>query len=114
MQTSDELAQTGPGATLPIRVIPYDSGRPEHRIAFRALNLAWIEAHFIVEERDRYELDNPEGSILATGGHIFMAEAIGPTGAQIVGTCALLAGHDGIFELAKMAVHPTARGNGIG
>jgi GNAT superfamily N-acetyltransferase len=114
MRPSDESAHGARATTVSSRVVGYDSARPEHRIAFRALNLAWIEAHFVVEERDRHELEDPEGSILATGGHIFMAEVVGPAGVEIVGTCALLAAHDGIFELAKMAVHPTARGHGIG
>jgi GNAT superfamily N-acetyltransferase len=114
MRPTDESARSAPVTTASLRVVPYDSRRPEHRIAFRALNLAWIEAHFVVEERDRHELGDPEGSILTPGGHIFMAEVVGPAAMDIVGTCALLAGHDGIFELAKMAVDPTARGHGIG
>jgi GNAT superfamily N-acetyltransferase len=98
-----------------IRIVPYVPGRPDHRDAFRALNLAWIEAHFVVEPRDLLELDDPEGRILAPGGHIFMAEADAPGGGvEVLGTCALLAEPDGAFELAKMAVHESARGRGVG
>ncbi len=100
-----------PGA---VRVVPYAPGRPDHRAAFRALNLAWIEAHFTVEERDRRELDDPEGHILAHGGQIFMAEADAPAGTEVLGTCALLREPDGAFELAKMAVSDSARGRGVG
>ena len=98
----------------PVRVVPYVRGRREHRDAYRALNLAWIEAHFTIEARDRRELDDPEGHILAAGGHILMAEADGPGGVEILGTCALLVEPDGAFELAKMAVREAARGRGVG
>jgi GNAT superfamily N-acetyltransferase len=98
------------------RVGPYDPARPDHRAAFRDLNLAWIEAHFIVEPRDRHELDDPEGHILAAGGEIFMAESPSADGrgrVEVVGTCALLAEPGGVFELAKMAVGEAARGHGV-
>lgn len=94
-----------------IRIVRYE---PRHRDRFRALNLAWIEEHFAVEERDRRELDDPEGQILASGGHIFMAESDGPEGIDVVGACALLHEHEGAYELAKMAVDPSARGRGVG
>lgn len=97
-----------------VHVVPYDPARLDHRDAFRDLNLAWIEAHFVVEARDRHELDDPERHILAEGGAIFMAEADGPGGVEVLGTCALLAEADGIFALAKMAVREMARGRGVG
>lgn len=53
-----------------INVVPYHPARPNHRSAFRELNLAWIEAHFVVEPRDRDALDDPEGHVLAAGGGI--------------------------------------------
>ena len=93
-----------------MRVVPFDPARADHRAAFRDLNLAWIEAHFVVEARDRRELDDPDAHILAHGGAIFMADDDG----AIVGTCALLAEPDGACELAKMAVHASARGRGVG
>ena len=94
-----------------VRIVPFDPARPEHHAAFRDLNLAWIGAHFAVEARDRHELDEPVGHILAAGGQIFMAEV---DSGEILGTCALLAEPDGAFELAKMAVSETARGRGVG
>jgi GNAT superfamily N-acetyltransferase len=97
-----------------VRIVPYDPRQPSHQVAFRDLNLAWIEAHFTVEERDRRELDDPEGRILAAGGQIFMAESEGPGEVQVLGTCALLVEHEGAFELAKMAVRESARGRGVG
>jgi GNAT superfamily N-acetyltransferase len=97
-----------------IRIVSYGSARADHRTAFRDLNLAWIEEHFVVEARDRHELDDPERHILAAGGRIFMAEADGPAGIEVLGTCALLVEPDGACELAKMAVHASARGRGVG
>lgn len=97
-----------------VHVVQYSSTRSDHRIAFRDLNLAWIRTHFVVEPRDRHELDDPEGHILAHGGQIFMAEAEGARGREVLGTCALLLEPDGTYELAKMAVHESARGRGVG
>ncbi len=99
-----------------VRVVPYEPGRAAHRAAYRALNLAWIQAHFAVEARDLRELDDPEGHILAHGGRILVAEegTPGADGPGVLGTCALLREADGVFELAKMAVHERARGRGVG
>jgi ribosomal protein S18 acetylase RimI-like enzyme len=83
---------------------------PRHRAAFRDLNLAWITTHFRVEAADRRALGDPDGYILARGGHILVAELDGVA----VGVCALLRQEDGSFELAKMAVDPAAQGRRIG
>ena len=93
-----------------VRIVAYDPARPEHRAAFRDLNLAWIEAHFVVEPRDRHELDDPEHHILDAGGHIRVAES----GGEVLGTCAVLPEGADVFELAKMAVSEHARGRGVG
>lgn len=90
-----------------VRIVDYE---PRHRDHFRALNLAWITEYFAVEEPDRWQLDDPESHILRNGGHIFMAESDG----EVLGTCALIREWDGSFELAKMAVAPSARGRGVG
>ena len=97
-----------------MRIVPYDPMRPEHRAAFRDLNLAWIERWFVVEQRDRLELEDPERHILAAGGRILIAEENTPLGVDVLGTCALLAGHAGARELAKMAVKASHTGRGIG
>jgi len=97
-----------------MRIVLYEPTRADHRAAFRDLNLAWIERWFVVEPRDRLELENPEEHILAAGGWIFIAEWETPHGIEVVGTCALLAGHDGARELAKMAVKESFKGRGIG
>jgi GNAT superfamily N-acetyltransferase len=101
---------SAPAAPPPVHVVPYDPARAGHRAAFRDLNLAWIERYFVVEPRDRHELDDPEGHILAIGGRIFMAESQG----VVLGTCALLPMGGDAWELAKMAVREDARGRGVG
>ncbi|MBF9235787.1 GNAT family N-acetyltransferase [Hymenobacter sp. BT683] len=83
---------------------------PAHQSAFRALNHEWIAHYFTIEPIDNEMLDDPEGYILAPGGHIFMACHNG----ELVGTCALIKEHEGVYELAKMAVSPRAQGVGIG
>lgn len=91
----------------PARVVEYEE---RHRDAFRALNLAWITQYFAVEDSDRKALDNPEAGILENGGCILMAE----DGDAILGCVALIREDADTFELAKMAVDPSARGRGIG
>ena len=50
------------------RFAPGDEG------AFFALNQAWIERYFRMEEKDRKTLGDPTGQILAPGGEILVAE----------------------------------------
>jgi len=78
--------------------------------AFRLMNEAWIEKHFGIETKDREMLGDPEGKILAKGGHIFMAM----DGETAVGCCALLLVRPGVFEAAKMTVVESYRGRGLG
>ena len=83
---------------------------PEHSLPFKQLNEEWITTWFKMEEEDHHALDHPQEHILDQGGHIFMALYRG----QPVGTCAIIRMEDGNFELAKMAVSPSAKGKGIG
>jgi GNAT superfamily N-acetyltransferase len=78
--------------------------------AFRLLNEAWIEKFFGLEEHDNQILGDPEGYVLAKGGHIFFAVADGVP----VGCCGLIPIVDGVFEVAKMAVAESWQGRGIG
>ena len=90
-----------------VRIVEYEPG---HREAFRDLNLAWIEEHFVVEAPDRWQLSDPETAILAPGGAILVAEI----GVEAVGVCALLVAGQRHFELAKMATRKDLRGAGVG
>lgn len=84
--------------------------RPEHAEAFRTLNEAWIGKYFTLEAKDREVLEDPEGRILAKGGHIYMALLEG----RPVGCVALLKMADGGYEVAKMTVSEDLRGSGLG
>lgn len=90
-----------------VRIVAY---APEHRSAFRDLNLEWIAAFFEVEPEDRRVLDDPETHILAPGGAILVAL----DGDDPVGTGALIPTEPHEYELAKMAVTPRAQGRGVG
>jgi putative acetyltransferase len=78
--------------------------------AFRDLNVEWIERYFKLEQSDRDVLWHPQQAIIDKGGRILMAVR----DSLPVGCCALLAMGDREYELAKMAVTPAERGNGIG
>lgn len=90
-----------------VRILDY---APEHQPIFKSLNTEWIERYFRLEAADLKALDHPDEYILQRGGHILLAEYNG----QLVGTCALIKMSDDTYELAKMAVSPTAQGLGIG
>jgi GNAT superfamily N-acetyltransferase/DNA-binding MarR family transcriptional regulator len=89
-----------------VAIVPFTSG---HAGAFKALNLAWIEAHWEPEPADFAALDHPQ-AILDGGGYIAMAMAE----EQAVGTCALIKRDAATFELAKMAVTEAVKGQGVG
>jgi len=103
---SNDMSSMELGGT-DIEIRPFRDGDGE---AFRLLNEAWIERHFGIEEADRKTLGNPEGKVLATGGHIFMAV----DGEKAVGCCALILMRPGVFEVAKMTVAEEYRGRGLG
>ncbi|MEO1554225.1 MAG: GNAT family N-acetyltransferase [Pseudomonadota bacterium] len=85
--------------------------RSEDAIAFRDLNLAWVEKFFTVEAEDRAQLEDPKTHILDKGGAILMAELDG----EPVGTVGLIPSHDaGVLELIKMSARSDIRGRGIG
>jgi ribosomal protein S18 acetylase RimI-like enzyme len=90
-----------------VEIVPYEH---RHAVAFRDLNLDWIQEYFTVEEIDRKHLFSPVEEILVPGGAIFMAEQ----GGVAVGCCALLNHGGGVFEVSKMAIDRRTRGGGIG
>jgi putative acetyltransferase len=83
---------------------------PGDEAAFRELNEEWIRRYFVIEPKDEAVFADPHGSILDRGGKIFLAFQDG----RPVGCCALLWMNSGEFEVAKMAVTESYRGNGIG
>lgn len=81
-----------------------------HRQAFYDLNVWWLKKYFKVEPIDEKVLSNPEETILAKGGEIFFAVLDG----KAVGAIAMKVEGDGVFELTKLAVDPTAQQGGMG
>lgn len=82
----------------------------EDSTAFRTLNEEWITRHFTLEAKDRETLGDPDGTILAKGGRVYLADFDRRT----VGCVALIPIGEGVYELSKMAVAPEMRGLGIG
>jgi len=89
-----------------VRIIDY-----EDRFAadFKRINMEWLTSYNLVESHDLLVLNDPAGTIVASGGCIFLAQEDG----QIIGTAGLAKSHDAQFELMKMAVTPAYRGRGI-
>jgi putative acetyltransferase len=90
-----------------VTVMPY---REEFRSAFEHLNREWIETYFALEEADREIFRDPAAKVIGAGGQIFFVLE----GNQVQGTCAVLRHNGEEFEIAKMAVAPSARGRGYG
>jgi ribosomal protein S18 acetylase RimI-like enzyme len=91
---------------MEIKIIPY---RNEHHAIFKQLNLEWLDHYNLTEGHDLMVLNDPQGVILDRGGFIWMAEADG----KIVGSAGLMKEHEGEYELVKMAVTESHRGQGI-
>jgi len=90
-----------------LRIVDYQK---KYQPDFKRINVAWISKSFVVEDVDLVVLDNPEKNIIKKGGHIILALI----GENVVGTCALLKGKPGVYEMAKMAVDDNYRGLKIG
>jgi DNA-binding MarR family transcriptional regulator/N-acetylglutamate synthase-like GNAT family acetyltransferase len=90
-----------------VQVVDY---KPEYQPAFKQLNEEWITQYFKMEATDYKSLDHPDEYILNKGGHILIALYNN----EPVGACALIKMDNDMYELAKMAVSPKAKGKGIG
>ena len=88
-------------------IIPF---RSELASDFKSLNLEWLEEFFYVEEHDRKLLEDCENAIIKPGGHIFFFRDNDET----LGTVALIPLDSKSFELGKMGVRKSSRGQGIG
>jgi N-acetylglutamate synthase-like GNAT family acetyltransferase len=82
-----------------------------HAAAFANLNKEWIETYFRLEEMDLKQLEDPFESIIKPGGEIFVIES---ADGHVVGVCAMIPHEKNSYELAKMAVSPIVRGQGVG
>ncbi len=88
-------------------IVPY---QPSLAGDFARLNRRWLEEYFTVEPLDEAYLGDPEGHIIQPGGEIFFALE----GDRVIGCCAAKLQDNGDFELAKLAVDPSAQGRGLG
>jgi GNAT superfamily N-acetyltransferase len=91
-----------------VRIISFEAA---YRSDFRDLNLAWVSKYFTVEAKDHEQLENPQERIIDRGGVILLAQ--NARGA-IIGCVSLIPYKPGVLELAKMAVHESAQGCGVG
>src|ERR1044071_1576931 len=88
-------------------IVPF---RPEYGEAWNALNRAWLDAAGLYEPPDEAHLLDPQGTILAEGGTIFVALRDG----NVVGTAAIVPHAPREAELLKLAVAESERGQGLG
>ena len=90
----------------------FDPTRAEDAVAFRRLNVEWLERYFVVEPDDDLVLRHPLREIIEPGGVILLAEIAG----EIVGCVALIAqpGDPASWEMAKLAVTAGFQGRKIG
>ncbi len=84
--------------------------RPAYKKHFAALNRAWLEECFEVEDDDARLLADPNRLIIRKGGRILFLRLRD----EIVGTCALLRRDADQIELAKMVIRTDRRGQGLG
>jgi putative acetyltransferase len=89
------------------QVVPFRTDLAHY---FGALNREWIERYFVVEEADFIVFNDPLTAIVEPGGQIFFVTV----GDEVFGTCAVIRCNSKLYELAKMAVSPVARGRGYG
>ena len=89
-----------------VEIIPYEH---KYQPDFKRLNLEWLDRYNLTESHDLEILEDPEGTVIARGGCIFLAKE----GDEIVGTAGLWKEDDEQYELVKMAVDPAYRGKGI-
>ncbi len=90
-----------------LQFIEYQS---KHKEIFKELGEEWIKKYMTLIDHDQDILADPEGKILAKGGEIIFAELDG----KIVGTAALTRKDNDRYELSKLGVTESAKGQGIG
>ncbi len=89
-----------------VRIVPFKPHAP----GFFELNRAWLAQHDLWEAPDAEELGDPQGTIVAAGGRIYIAERRG----MVIGTCAAVPIEQGVMEIRRMAVDPEWQRLGIG
>jgi ribosomal protein S18 acetylase RimI-like enzyme len=91
-----------------LSIVEYSENLAE---SFYRINVEWIEAMFVLEEHDREVLEHPKKWIIDPGGVILFVKS---PAQGIVGACALMKTGEGAFELTKMGVLESVRGQKAG
>jgi putative acetyltransferase len=89
-----------------MEIVEYEN---KYQPDFKRLNLEWLDKYDLTESHDLEILDDPMGTVIDRGGHIFLAMDI----ERVIGTAGLWKKNDQEFELVKMTVDPAYRGRGI-
>lgn len=89
-----------------IEIIEYSN---KYQQDFYRLNIAWLDKYHLTEEPDLEVLNDPDGTIIAKGGFIWLAKMDD----TIVGSAGLIKEDATTYELAKMAVDDAFQGRGI-
>ncbi|HMU09875.1 MAG TPA: GNAT family N-acetyltransferase [Ferruginibacter sp.] len=89
-----------------MEIIEYEN---KYQADFKRLNLEWLDKYDLTESHDLEILNNPMGTVIDKGGHIFLALEAG----RVVGTAGLWKKNAKEYELVKMSVDPAYRGRGI-
>lgn len=97
-------SQTTPS---PFNIVTYHD---EYAADFDRLNRAWLTRGNFLEPLDELYLAAPRTKIIDVGGQIFFALR----GDVVVGTAAAIPHGTSSVELAKLAVDPSAQGQGLG
>jgi N-acetylglutamate synthase-like GNAT family acetyltransferase len=91
-------------------MVVIENFKKEYALAFRDLNMAWLQEFFVAEPYDIEVLSNPEKYILDKGGDIYFVVENGLP----IGTVALMYNKYNELEFTKMAVDPKMQGKGYG
>jgi len=89
-----------------ITIIAYDN---KYQPDFKKLNLEWLDKYNLTESHDLEILDDPDGTVIAGGGCIFLAM----DNDKVIGTAGLWKKNEKEYELIKMGIDPPYRGQGI-
>ena len=71
--------------------------------------MEWLEKYALTESHDLEILDDPQGTVIAGGGCIFLAMDED----RVVGSIGMIKVNEKEYELIKMSVDPQYRGQGI-
>ena len=89
-----------------ITIITYDN---KYQPDFKRLNLEWLDKYNLTESHDLEILDDPDGTVIARGGCIFLAMDEN----KVIGSAGLWKEKEDEYELIKMGVDSPYRGQGI-